>query len=174
MNYVYIATSLDGFIARSDGSLDWLDELTDPEDDYGFEEFMKGIDALVMGRKTFETVKNFETWPYTKPVFVLSSRIQELPEKLNGKVEFMKGDPMDIVSKLNSKGFENLYIDGGETIQRFLKEGLIDEMIITTAPLILGEGIPLFNKLEGDIKFKCKDVEILNPYLVKHYYDKDK
>lgn len=170
MNYVYIATSLDGFIARSDGSLDWLEDLTDPKDDYGFEEFMKGIDALVMGRKTFETVKNFENWLYTKPVFVLSTSVQELPVKLNGKVEFMMGDPMDIVAHLNHRGYENLYIDGGQTIQRFLMEDLIDEMIITTASIILGDGVTLFHGLEGDMKFKCVKVEVLNPYLVKHHY----
>ena len=174
MNHVYIATSLDGFIARTDGSLDWLEELDDLDNDYGFEEFISKIDALVMGRNTFETVLKFQEWPYNIPVFVLSTTLEELPEKFRGKVEVLRGDPRDIVIQLNQRGFENLYIDGGETIQRFLKEGLIDEMIITTAPLILGEGIPLFNKLEGDIKFKCKDVEILNPYLVKHYYDKDK
>ena len=173
MNYVYIATSLDGFIARPDGGLDWLENLDDPEDDYGFADFIDKIDAIVMGRKTFETVLNFDEWPFTKPVFVLSSTIQTVPNKLRGKVEILNGDPKKIVEELNSRGFNNLYIDGGQTIQRFLKEDLIHEMIITTASVILGDGIPLFHGISGDIKFKCKRVEVLNPYLVKHYYERE-
>ncbi|UTB32506.1 MAG: hypothetical protein NKF70_13620 [Methanobacterium sp. ERen5] len=94
MNYVYIATSLDGFIARSDGGLDWLLNLDDPEDDYGFADFIEKIDALVIGRKTFETVLNFDEKPYPKPVFVLSTTIQTVPSKLHGKVEVLNGgDP---------------------------------------------------------------------------------
>jgi dihydrofolate reductase len=174
MNYIYIATSLDGFIARPDGGLDWLLNLDDPEDDYGFAEFIDKIDAIVMGRKTFETMLNFDEWPYTKPMFVLSTTIQNIPSRLHGKVEVLRGgDPRVIVEELNSRGFENLYIDGGQTIQRFLRDDLIHEMIITTASVIIGEGIPLFNGLSGDIKFKCKKVEVLNPYLVKHYYERD-
>jgi dihydrofolate reductase len=173
MNYIYIATSLDGLIARPDGSLDWLLNLDDPEEDYGFAEFIDKIDAIVMGRKTFETVLNFDEWPYTKPMFVLSTTIQNIPSRLHGKVEVLSGDPRIIVEELNSRGFENLYIDGGQTIQRFLRDDLIHEMIITTASVIIGEGIPLFNGLSGDIKFKCKKVEVLNPYLVKHYYERD-
>ncbi|ADZ09621.1 bifunctional deaminase-reductase domain protein [Methanobacterium lacus] len=174
MNYVYIAISLDGFIARPDGGLDWLENLDDPEDDYGFSDFIDKIDALVMGRKTFESVLKFDEWPFTKPVFVLSTTIQTVPNKLRGKVEVLNGHPKKIVEELNSKEFNNLYIDGGQTIQRFLKEDLIHEMIITTASVILGEGIPLFNGISGDIKFKCERVEVLNPYLVKHYYERDK
>jgi dihydrofolate reductase len=173
MNYIYIATSLDGFIARPDGGLDWLLKLDDPDDDYGFADFIDKIDAIVMGRKTFETVLNFDKWPYKKPIFVLSTTIQTVPNKLHGKVEVLSGDPKVIVEELNSRGFENLYIDGGQTIQRFFNEDLIHEMIITTASVILGSGIPLFKGLSGDIKFKCKKVEILNPYLVKHYYERD-
>jgi len=170
MNHVYIATSLDGFIARTDGSLDWLEELDDLDNDYGFEEFISKIDALVMGRNTFETVLKFQEWPYNIPVFVLSTTLEELPEKFRGKVEVLRGDPRDIVIQLNQRGFENLYIDGGQTIQRFLMEDLINEIIITTASVILGEGIPLFQGLSKDIKFECMKVEVLNPYLVKHYY----
>jgi len=176
MNYIYIATSIDGFIAKPDGSLDWLEELDkpeDPEDDYGFADFLDKIDALVMGRKTFETVENFQNWPFNKPVFVLSTTMEKLPEKHHGKVEILNGEPKDILNHLNQRGFENLYIDGGQTIQRFLMEDLIDEMIITTASIILGEGIPLFHGLSGDMKFKCVNVEVLNPYLVKHYYVKE-
>jgi dihydrofolate reductase len=141
MNYIYIATSLDGLIARPDGSLDWLLNLDDPEEDYGFAEFIDKIDAIVMGRKTFETVLNFDEWPYSKPMFVLSTTIQNIPSRLHGKVEVLSGDPRIIVEELNSRGFENLYIDGGQTIQRFLRDDLIHEMIITTASVIIGEGI---------------------------------
>lgn len=174
MNFVYVASSLDGFIARPDGGLDWLENLGDPDDDYGFEDFMSKIDALVMGRNTFETVLSFRQWPYNKPVFVLSNTLHKLPEKLQKKVQIMSGDPKRIVRDLNLKGFINLYIDGGITIQSFLRNDLIDEMIITTVPTILGEGLPLFNELKGDLKFKCRKVEVLSPYLVKHYYERDK
>jgi len=173
MNYVYIATSLDGFVAKSDGSLDWLENLGDPNDDYGFADFLEKIDALIMGRNTFESVVDFEVWPFDKPVFVLSTTMEELPEKLLGKVEILNGEPKNIINHLNQRGFENFYIDGSQTIQRFLMVDLIDEMIITSASILLGEGIPLFHRLTGDKKFKCVNVEILNPYMVKHYYVKE-
>lgn len=173
MNSVYIATSLDGFIARVDGTLDWLEILDEPEDDHGFADFLDRIDALVMGRKTYETVLGFENWPYTKPVFVLSSTLKEIPAPLQVKVEVVNDEPEKIVEYLKSRDFNDLYIDGGMTIQSFLREDLIDEMIITTVPIILGKGIPLFNQLDGDIKFKCKSVELINQQMVKHHYVRD-
>jgi dihydrofolate reductase len=170
-NYVYIATSLDGFIADSDGGLDWLNETPNPEtSDYGFAEFMRSIDAIVMGRRTFEAVLTFGSWPYEKPVFVLSRRGVKVPRELENKVEVINADPKTITGQLKEKGFHNLYIDGGNTIQSFLEIGLIDEMIITRVPILLGGGVPLFGKLSQRLHFSHKKTEVLNNLLVKSHY----
>ena len=170
-NYIYIATSLDGFISTSDGSLDWLEEIPYPDkSDFGFTEFLKNVDALVMGRKTFEKVLTFESWPYDKPVFVLSRSRRKVPKELEGKVEILQGDPKIVVEQLKKLGHQNLYIDGGMTIQGFLEEDLIDEMIITRIPILLGDGIPLFGKLSQRIHFSHKQTEILSDRLVKSHY----
>ena len=155
-NYVYIATSLDGFIATSNGGLDWLEELPNPEQsDYGFAKFMNNIDAVVMGRKTFERVLNFERWVF-------------------GKAEIVSGDIKRLIIILNQKGYQNLYIDGGRVIQSFLQEDLIDEMIITRVPILLGKGFPLFGKLEQHLQFRHKKTEIYNKTLVKSHYIRDR
>ena len=170
-NYVYIATSLDGYIATEDGSVDWLSEIPNPNDsDYGFNDFIQGVDAIVMGRKTFEKVLSFGQWPYTKKVFVLSSKLKEVPKEVTDKAEIIAGDIKDITADLNKKGFMNLYIDGGKTVQSFLREGLIDEMIITRIPILLGSGIPLFGKLDKAIRFDEVETEILDELLVKSHY----
>ncbi|MHA1904232.1 MAG: dihydrofolate reductase family protein [Candidatus Thorarchaeota archaeon] len=171
VNYIYMATSLDGFIATSDGGLDWLDEIPNPEkNDFGYAEFMSGIDAIVMGRKTFEKVLTFGSWPYVKPVYVLSKRKVNVPKELENKVEIITGNPKKLVDKLKELGHQNLYIDGGITIQGFLEEDLIDEMIITRIPVLLGNGIPLFGKLTQRLYFSHERTEILNETLVKSHY----
>jgi len=170
-NYIYIATSLDGFIATVDGGIDWLNDIPNPENsDFGFSEFMSGIDALVMGRNTFEKVLSFGFWPYEKPVFVLSNTLQSIPEKYKKKAELINGDVKDIVKELNSRGFLNLYIDGGKVIQGFLREDLIDEMFITLVPVLLGDGIPLFGKLPQHLDFRNTGTKDLNDILVKNHY----
>ena len=174
-NYVYIATSLDGFIATSDGGLDWLNEVPNPDKtDYGFADFMDSVDALVMGRNTFEKVLTFGEWFYTKPVFVLSNSLTEIPENLIGKVEIVKGDVQDLVKNLNSQGYKNLYIDGGKLIQGFLKEDLIDELIINKIPILLGKGIPLFGDIDQKLKFKHTKTEVFNDSLVMSRYLRDR
>ena len=171
VNSVYIAVSLDGFIAENDGGLDWLNNIPNPEhSDYGFVEFMNGVDAIVMGRKTFEKVLEFNEWIYTKPVFVLSSTLQIVPDDLQNKVQIVSGNVDDVVDSLHSDGYLNLYIDGGLTIQKFLKADLIDQMVITTVSKILGSGIPLFGNIGTLRTFKLEKVEMLNENLVKHYY----
>jgi dihydrofolate reductase len=172
-NFVYIATSIDGFIAKKDGNIDWLHDIPNPEgSDFGFNDFMENIDALVMGRNTFEVVLKFSEWYYSKPVFVLSNTLQSIPERLTGKAEIIKGEPEAIVKSLHSKNYKNLYIDGGKTIQSFLSQGLIDEIIITKIPLLLGEGIPLFGILSDVQKFKHVKTEVYNNSLVKTHYKK--
>lgn len=172
-NKVFIATSLDGYIADKDGGLDWLPS---PEDtiDSGFEEFMASIDALVMGRNTFETVLSFGgEWFYTKPVFVVSSTLQSIPEYLQDKVTLLNTSPKELVLKLNQKGYQNLYIDGGKTIQNFLKEQLIDEICITTIPVLLGGGSPLFGGLYAIQHFKCIETKFLNDSIIQSHFIKE-
>lgn len=169
--YVYVATSLDGFIATKDGELDWLFEIPNPEgSDYGFGKFISGMDAIVMGRNTFEKILTFEQWPYQKPVFVLSHRLQEIPETLSGKAEILGENPKDLVAQLQERGYTNLYVDGGGVIQSFLEEDLIDEMIITRVPILLGDGFPLFGKLSQTLKFRHYKTQIYNNTLVQSYY----
>ena len=114
-NIVYIATSLDGYISDKDDGLDWLEIIPNPDNsDFGWADFMNRIDALVMGRKTFEKVCSFDCdWPYTKPVLVLSSSLKSLPERYKGKAEIIEGPLSDILQTIKNKGFEDLYIDGG-------------------------------------------------------------
>lgn len=170
-NNIYIATSIDGFIAKKDGGIDWLIELPNPTgSDYGFGAFMERIDAVVMGRNTFELVLTFNEWIYIKPVFVLSNSLQSLPKNLPGKAELINGNPASVVKQLNLRNYNNLYIDGGKTIQGFLKQDLIDEMIITRIPILLGEGIPLFGVLTREQKFEHIKTEVYDNILVKSYY----
>ena len=140
--------------------------------DFGFADFMKNIDAVVMGRNTFEIVQSFNEWIYTKPVFVLSRTLKSLPEKFSDKAELLNAKPNDVLRILNQRGFKNLYIDGGKTIQDFLKLEFIDEMIITTIPVLIGEGIPLFSSLTKDQKFEHIKTEILLEQSVKSHYKK--
>ena len=150
---VFIGTSVDGFIARLNGDLDFLPP--GGGEPHGYNEFMATVDALVIGRKTFETVLAFPEWPYgSKKVIVLSGRTLDLSGVQGGGVEQMSGPPQEIVSKLNARGFSHLYIDGGITIQRFLRAGSIDRLIITRVPVLIGEGIPLFGALPGDVKLQ--------------------
>jgi len=168
---IYIATSLDGFIARKDGNIDWLTDLPNPDNsDYGFSSFIDGIDGIIMGRNTFETVVSFNQWPYTKPVFVLSNKLKTVPEAYREKATIVMGDIGDIVESLRMEGIERIYVDGGKTIQSFLKRNLIDELIITRVPILLGSGIPLFAEMDFETKLKLVDSEILSGNLVKSTY----
>src|SRR5436190_21156754 len=149
---VFVGTSLDGFIARGNGDLDFLPR--GGGEPHGYNEFMATVDALIIGRKTFGTVLAFDTWPYgTKPVFVLSTR-PLAPAPVGAMVERMSGAPAEIVSKLAAKGIGHVYVDGGITIQRFLQAGLIRRLIITRVPVLIGAGIPLFGSLPRDTVLK--------------------
>ncbi len=146
---VFVGTSLDGFIARADGSFDFLP--ADGGEPHGYDEFFATVDALVIGRNTFEVVAKFPSWPYgEKPVFVLSTRT--LPPAPDGAVvERMAGAPAEVVSRLSARGIRHLYVDGGITIQRFLRAGLIQRLTITRVPVLIGSGIPLFGATPHDI-----------------------
>ena len=149
---VFIATSLDGFIAREDGTLDWLP--SDPEP-HGYDEFIASVDAIVIGRKTFETVLTFGEWAYgTKPVVVLSSRPSELTAPKGAVCDMMSGTPTEVVARLAERGLQHLYVDGGVTIQGFLEAGLIQRLVITRIPVLLGRGIPLFGPISRDVRLE--------------------
>jgi dihydrofolate reductase len=157
---VFIGVSVDGFIARANGDLDFLPE--GGGEPHGYDEFMASVDALVIGRQTFEKVLTFEAWPYGKKrVVVLSSRPVDLSAAAGGVVEQMAGSPAEIVSRLAASGATHLYIDGGITIQRFLRDGLIQRLIITRVPVLIGDGIPLFGTLPRDVR--------LNHVMTRHY-----
>lgn len=174
-NIVYIATSIDGFIADEKGDIDWLNCVDNPDQsDFGFADFMNSIDAVVMGRTTFETVLGFGgIWPYDKPVFVLSTQLVSLPSGLPDNVQLLKGSPQFINTHLINLGYQRLYIDGGSTVQGFLAENLIDELIITRIPIILGKGKPLFISNENRVKFKHVNTSVYLETLVKSYYKRE-
>ncbi len=171
-NIVYIATSLDGYISAPDGKLDWLSYVPIPEgDDLGFSAFMDRVDAIVMGRITYETVLIIGSgWHYPIPGIVLSSTLNSAPEDIADHVQFASGTPSEIVELAKQQGFENLYIDGGKTVQAFLREDLIDELIITEIPLLLGGGDRLFGDLDQRLEFELVGTEIMLNQLVKKHY----
>lgn len=150
---MFIATSVDGFIAREDGSLDWLP--ANGGEPHGYDEFMATVDALVIGRKTFETCLTFGKWPFgKKPVVVLSSNPTRLVAPADAVCEIIDATPQEVVARLAERGVEHLYVDGGVTIRRFLEAGLIQRMIITRIPVLLGSGIPLFGSLSREIRLE--------------------
>lgn len=153
---VYIATSLDSFIARRDGSIDWLNEahaLVPEGEDCGFQTFMDSVDALIMGRKTYEQVLSFGAWPYGHTaVVVLSHNSISIPSHLPDTVTHSSESPHVLLKRLAAEGVQHVYVDGGSTIQGFLAESLIDEVTITRIPVVLGDGIPLFAPTGKDIQ----------------------
>jgi len=169
---VYIGTSLDGFIARKDGNIDWLTQFADKDAIHAYEEFMSRIDVIVIGKGTFEKVLGFPSWPYEKEVFVLSTSIKEVPDIVREKVTVLSMEPGELLSFLSGKGFSNIYIDGGKVIQGFLKKDLIDELIISKAPILIGSGIALFGYLDIDLLFKHIRTEAYSNGLVRSYYER--
>ena len=146
---VFIGTSLDGFLARVNGDFDFLP--AGGGEPHGYAEFMATVDALVIGRNTYETVLKLEAWPYAgKCVFVLSTR-PLAPAPPGAVVAHMAGEPAEIVAQLEARGIQHAYVDGGITIQRFLRAGLIQRLIITRVPVLIGTGIPLFGAVPHDI-----------------------
>lgn len=171
-NSVFIATSLDGHIADKDGGLGWLDMIPNPDQvSMGYYEFFEHIDALVMGRTTFETVLGFDVdWPYQKPVFVLSNTLTQIPASHEGKAFLVKGTLTEILAQIHQQGYPRLYIDGGATIQSFLKEDLIDELIISVMPVLLGGGPSLFGELPQALEFKLVKSEVLLDEIIQYHY----
>lgn len=171
-NLIYIATSIDGYIADKNGGVDWLHTVPNPNhNNMGFADFLSSVDALLMGRNTFETVIGFDVpWPYPKPVFVLSNRMKEIPESHKDKAFLVKGDLKDVLAEINGKGYNRLYVDGGRTISSLLQEDLIDEMILSTIPILLGGGTPLFSAIEQPLQFELSSTKThLNQIVTRHY-----
>ena len=152
----YFAASLDGYIARQNGSINWLNEASaniPKGEDCGYKAFMDSVDVLVMGRKTFEQVLTFGEWSYgEKPVVVLSSMPISIPSSLPISVSNSSEAPRSLCARLESNGAEHIYVDGGATIQGFLAEDLVDEIVVTVIPIVLGSGISPFGELEQDLK----------------------
>jgi len=159
---VYIATSIDGFIARPDGDIDWLlrPEFNDAANvGLVYSEFISTVDAIVMGRHSFEKVLTFDQWYYEGiDVVVLSSQKVYIPDHLIGKVRNTSGTPDQIISELENEGKKHVYVDGGITIQRFMAAKLIDELTITVIPMLLGSGIPLFGNTGSEQQVELIDV----------------
>ena len=171
---VYITTSVDGFIARKNGDINWLPngEASEDGEDYGYQTFINSVDAIVMGRNTYETVLSFGSWPYAgKPVVALSSRQVDIPKHLATTVEWMDAPPRDIIRRLTERGYEHLYIDGGKTIQRFLWEGCINRLILTRVPILLGAGISLFGALPHDVRLRHLETQPFANGLVQSQYE---
>lgn len=170
---VYVGASIDGFIARKDGAIDWLHQRPLPGEDYGYQEFFDGVDVMVMGRATFELALGFPTWPYAgKPVTVLTTR--PMPAALPEAVSADAGAPAEVVARLEAQGYRHAYVDGGVTIQRFLAAGLIDQLIVTRLPVLIGEGIPLFGTLPNDLWWQHQETRTFANGFVKSHYSAER
>lgn len=172
---IFIATSLEGFIAREDGGLDWLPGADGGAggEDYGYGEFIETVDLIVMGRFTFEKVLTFDIWPYQVPVVVLGSRPVKIPASLSHNVEWMSLPPDELVDALAQRGAKHLYVDGGVTVQRFLRTGLIQRLIITRIPVLIGSGRPLFGLLQSDIELRHIETRSFPSGFVQSVYEID-
>ncbi|WP_155159173.1 dihydrofolate reductase family protein [Sansalvadorimonas verongulae] len=169
---IFIGISLDGYIADRDGGLNFLTDPPNPNNlDYGFMEFMLRIDGLVMGRKTFEAVlKSSPKWPFSKPTFVLSKTLKEVPENLEGRVDIFAGTPHEVVRAMKMKKLTRLYIDGGKVIRSFLSEDLVDEITLIQMPILLGGGTQLFGSLGAHMEFEHINTEVFQNGLLKSRY----
>eukprot|EP00658_Telonema_sp_P-2_P014251 TRINITY_DN15413_c0_g1_i2.p1 TRINITY_DN15413_c0_g1~~TRINITY_DN15413_c0_g1_i2.p1 ORF type:complete len:186 (-),score=45.66 TRINITY_DN15413_c0_g1_i2:423-980(-) len=168
---VYIATSLDGYIARENHDLDWLPQ-PDGADDFGYGDFMASVQAIIMGRRTMEAVVGFDCdWPYDKPVTVMSSSLEHIPDKLEGKqVTVRSGGLSELLQEMRQQsGVTRVYVDGGTLIRSLLEQDLVDEMVLTTVPVLIGGGVRLFGNLERDLVWEHMQVECAGG-MVKNRY----
>jgi len=167
---VFVGTSLDGFIARRNGQYDFLD--TAGNVPHGYDEFISTVDTLVIGRKTFEIVLAFPDWPYgNRQVIVLSTGPLDFSKVRGGRVEQMSGAPAEILSSLAARGVQHVYVDGGLTVQGFLRAGLIQRLIINRVPVLIGDGIPLFGSLPHDVQLRHIATHPYATGLVKSEYE---
>ncbi len=166
---VFVGTSVDGFIARQNGSYDCLPD-RDGEP-HGYREFIASVDTLVIGRKTFEAVLALPAWPYGgKNVVLLSGKLVDFSGVRGNTIQHMAGSPAAIVATLAAKGAQHVYVDGGITIQKFLRDGLVQRLIITQVPVLIGEGIPLFGSLSRDLRLRHVATQQYESGLAKSEY----
>jgi dihydrofolate reductase len=170
--HVFIATSLDGYIARTDGDIDWLLQRDDPNEDHGYSSFISDKEMIVMGRGSYEKVLSFDTWPYTVPVLVLSKQLADspVPQALTGKLRFTKHSPQDVMRELARQEIRQIYVDGGQLVQSFLRQGLVTDMVITTVPVLIGSGRPLFGTLPHDVDWRLVSSRSFPSGLVQSTY----
>ena len=166
---VFVGISVDGFMARPNGELDFLPP--GGGEPHGYNEFIATVDVIVIGRKTFETVLGMGEWPYGNKRVVMLSGGGVDSSSAKGKVEYMSGSPHEIVARLEASGAKHAYIDGGITIQRFLRAGLVQKMTITRVPILIGQGIPLFGELEKDIELRHVETKSYKSGLVSSKYE---
>lgn len=170
----FLATSLDGYIAAPGDDLQWLDEVNErlpTGEDCGYQSFMHDIDVLIMGRRTFEKVLSFETdWPYACPVYVMTSQPNVVPLGLQDKVVATALSPVELLEALEQQGFRHAYVDGGQTINRFLKAGRLDRLILTHIPILLGQGTPLFAPSEQRVSLELIECRTYPLGLVQSHY----
>jgi dihydrofolate reductase len=170
--HIFIATSLDGLIARSDGSIDWLERPGLETEDHGFEEMMASVDGLIMGRGTYEKVLEFGEWPYEKPVIVLTRSLKaaDIPKHLQNKLRFSVLPPKELMDELAAMGWKRAYVDGGKLIQSFLAAGLIEDMVITRIPVLIGTGRALFGAVPKDVELEHIETQSFKSGLVSSRY----
>ena len=165
---IYIAMSIDGYIARKDGGLDWLEYGHIGDEDYGFKKFINGIDALVLGRNTYEVVSSFEKWPYEgKRVIVLSNTLNEVRKE----AELFSGQLSHLTSMLHSEDIKHVWVDGGITVSKFLEAGLVDDITISVISVVLGSGIPLFSIMDKEHKCRLLSTQSYPSGLVQLKYE---
>lgn len=171
--HVFIATSLDGFIARENGDIDWLLKHDQAGEDHGYDEFIENIDVIIMGRGTYEAVRTMGEWFYNRPVLVLSAQLaeQQVPSELAGKVRFSDKTPRQAMEMLQSEGVKRAYVDGGRVIRSFLALDMISDMVITRVPVLLGTGRPLFGGDRRDVSLAHKGTRAFPSGLVQSRYD---
>ena len=170
--HVFIATSLDGYVARRSGDLGWLMKHQTEGEDHGYDAFMASVDGLVMGRGSFQTVLGFDAWPYTKPVVVMSQTLNQddIPDAIRDKVTLTRLDPRGVMNMLQEQGWRRVYVDGGKVVQAFFRASLISDMIVTRIPILLGDGISLFGPLDHDIDFEHLETHSFPSGLVTSSY----
>jgi dihydrofolate reductase len=153
---VFIASSLDGYIATHDGSLAWLEEAAGSDEDYGYESFLESVDALAMGRGTYDHIAHLDPLPFGgRPVFVFTHH----PPRPREGVTFWQESPRVALDRWNSIGLGRVYVDGGALISDFLAQGLIDDLVLTKAPILLGNGLPLFHPIPLSTQLRLESVQ---------------
>ncbi len=170
--HIFIAVSLDGFIARQDGDIDWLMKQQTADEDHGYDAFMASVDGLIIGRGSFEKVLSFDDWPYHKPVVVLSRTLSDadIPGELRNKVRLSSLEPGELMRELGHEGWQRAYVDGGKVIQSFLRAGLISDITLTHIPILIGQGLPLFGGLDRDVDLEHRETRSFPSGLVSSTY----